>query len=77
MLQQWFERIESLKVTKLDLFWMLGIAQPMPRHFVASDGTEYYGILQSIERGNGSGHSFNVKIANQSGEATFNILTGD
>jgi hypothetical protein len=50
---------------------------PMPQHFVASDGAHYFGILQSIEREDGSGQSFNVRIANQSGNTTFHVKTED
>jgi hypothetical protein len=64
-------------MTKWQLFEALSEYTSMPRRFTASDGTEYVGILQSVEREDGSGHSFNLRIANQSGQATFHIRTID
>ena len=49
----------------------------MPQSFTASDGQRYFGILQSVQREDGSGHSFNITIANQSSTATFHVRTTD
>ena len=59
------------------LYKALAEEYPLPRDFTASNGTRYFGILQSIEREDGSGHSFNLTIANQSGRATFHVRTTD
>ena len=64
-------------MTKWELFKMLGGEHPLPRHFTDASGNRYFGILQSIEREDGSGHSFNVRIANQSGETTIHLKTCD
>jgi hypothetical protein len=64
-------------MTKWFLSKVLFGEEPMPQSFTASDGTRYFGILQSIEREDGSGRSFNVTIANQSGKATFHLRTTD
>lgn len=64
-------------MTKWQLFKALGGEHPLPRHFTAVDGAQYFGILQAVEREDGSGHCFNVRIANQSGMATFHVQTED
>jgi hypothetical protein len=64
-------------MTKWQLFKALDKEHSLPRHFIANDGTLYFGILQSIEREDGSGHSFNLRIGTQNGQATFHIRTED
>jgi hypothetical protein len=54
---------------------MLGMRDLQPTRFADSNGVEYFGILQSIQREDGSGGSFNVTIANQSGYKTFHMRT--
>ena len=64
-------------MTKWELFKMLGGEHPLPRHFTDASGNLHFGILQSIEREDRSGQSFNVRIANQSGETTIHLNTCD
>ena len=64
-------------MTKWQLYNLLSQTEPLPGYFVASDGNQYLGILQSVQREDGSGSSFNLTIANQSGTATFHIRTVD
>ena len=64
-------------MTKWELFKMLGGEHPLPRHFTDNNGQTYYGTLQAMEREDGSGHSFNVRIANQSGQTTIHLRTND
>jgi hypothetical protein len=64
-------------MTKWQLFNLLSQVCPMPGYFVASDGKQYLGILQSVQREDGSGSSFNITIANQSGTITIHIRTTD
>lgn len=62
-------------MTKWRLAQLLFDPCGLPLDFIASNGTHYYGILQSIERADGS--SFNLTVANQSGKATFHMWTTD
>jgi hypothetical protein len=62
-------------MTKAQLFAMLGMRDLQPTRFADSNGVEYFGILQSVQREDGSGGSFNVTIANQSGYKTFHLRT--
>lgn len=64
-------------MTKWELFKALAGEHPLPRHFTDASGNRHFGILQSIEREDGSGHSFNVRIANQSGQTTIHLRTND
>jgi len=69
-------------MTKWELFKTLGAEHPLPRLFTDADGGHHYGYLQSIEREDGSGHSFNVTI-NPDGDdrglspKTFHVRTSD
>jgi hypothetical protein len=64
-------------MTKWELYNLLGAEHTMPHPFTASDGARYVGILQAVEREDGSGRSFNLRIANQSGEITVHLRTID
>jgi hypothetical protein len=64
-------------MTKWQLFKALAGEYSSPRLFIDSNGIRHFGILQSIEREDGSGHSFNVRIADQSRQTTIHIRTID
>lgn len=69
-------------MTKWELFKALGAEYPLPRHFTDASGGRHCGYLQSVERENGSGHSFNVTInpdGNDRGLSpkTFYVRTSD
>jgi hypothetical protein len=64
-------------MSKWQLFSLLADADARPRHFTATTGVQYFGLLQSVARESGSGSSFNVTVANQSGSITFHLRTID
>jgi len=66
-------------LTKWELFSLLAATSDnaRPRHFGASNGQVYFGFLLGASREDGTGSSFNVRIANQSGEREFHIRTVD
>ena len=64
-------------MTKWELFKALAGEHALPRHFTTPDGCKVFGALQAIEREDGSGKSFNCRIANQSGKITINVRTVD
>jgi hypothetical protein len=64
-------------MTKWELFQALAAEHPMPSRLTDASGRQYVGILRSIEREDGSGRSFNVRIATQSGNTTLHIRTTD
>jgi hypothetical protein len=45
--------------------------------FTASNGKRYHGILQSIQREDGSGESFNLTVNSGGREFTFHVRTVD
>jgi len=66
-------------MTKWELFKALAAEHPLPRHYIDGAGAEHYGTLESIERKDGSGHSFNVRILldREGKPETFHIRTTD
>jgi hypothetical protein len=69
-------------MTKWELFKALGAEHPLPRHFTDASGSRHYGYLRSIEREDGSGHSFNVTINPEEidrgfSPKTFHVRTSD
>ena len=68
---------ERKQHTKRELDNALWGEHPLPRHYYDSQGQQYFGILQSVQREDGSGHSFNVTIAGHGGTVTFHLRTID
>ncbi len=64
-------------ISKWQLFSLLADADARPRAFYDNNGIRYFGLLLSVARESGSGSSFNVTVANQSGNATFHLNTID
>ncbi len=63
---------------KWDLFRFLGGEYPLPVRFLDARGQEHIGLVQSVEREDGSGHSFNVRIGTENGNnETFHFRTTD
>lgn len=65
-------------MSKWQLFNLLAERMPeQPHSFYGSDGLVYRGWLQSIQREDGSGSSFNVTVADREGTYTFHLRTKD
>ncbi len=64
-------------MSKWQLFSLLATADTLAGHFKASNGNVYFGLLQSVQREDGTGSSFNITVANQSGSVTFHVRTTD
>jgi hypothetical protein len=64
-------------MSKWQLFNLLTDANAQPHEFYDHSKVRYFGLLLSVARESGSGSSFNVTIANQSGNATFHLYTID
>ena len=64
-------------MTKWELFKTLSEEHCLPRAFCDANGFRHFGVLQSIEREDGSGHSFNVRIETEKGKETFHVRTRD
>lgn len=65
------------QLTKYQLTQLLFTKSPDPIHFHDSQGQQYFGLLQSVQREDGTGSSFNVTIAGHGGTATFHLRTID
>ena len=63
--------------TKWDLFRYLGGEYALPVTLFDGCGDAHVGTLESVEREDGSGHSFNVRIRNDRGQETFHFRTQD
>jgi len=66
-------------MTKWELFKGLAAEHPLPRHFTDANGFRHYGTVAAVEREDGSGHSFNVRINPDKGDkpVTFHLRTAD
>jgi hypothetical protein len=67
---------ERKQHTKFELAKAMFDHRAMPRHWYDSNGQQYFGLLQSVQREDGTGSSFNVTIAGQ-GTTTFHLRTID
>jgi len=67
---------ERKQHTKFELDKALYGKDVMPQHWYDSKGQKYFGLLQSVQREDGTGSSFNVTIVGQ-GTATFHLRTID
>jgi hypothetical protein len=65
------------QLTKFELALLLFTKAPNPIHLYDSKGQQYFGLVQSVQREDGTGSSFNVTIAGHGGTATFHVRTID
>ena len=63
--------------TKWDLFRYLAGEYPLPVGLSDGAGVVHVGTLEAVEREDGSGRSFNVRIRNENGHETFHLRTQD
>lgn len=64
-------------MTKFELFQALAAPRNTAREYTASDSKHYIGILESVEREDGSGRSFNVRLITPAGYKTIHVRTPD
>ncbi len=64
-------------LTKWELFSLLAESDAPARHVTDSNGNVIFGLLLGVSREDDSGSSFNVTVANQSGNTTFHVRTID
>lgn len=64
-------------MTKYQLFQALATRGTELSECTASNGRVYRGILQTVEREDGSGHSFNVTLDTCNGKTTIHVRTSD
>lgn len=67
----------TLQPTKYQLTMLLFTKLPHPLHFTDSRGGKHFGRLQTIQREDGSGSSFNLTVSNEHGSDTFHVRTVD
>jgi hypothetical protein len=66
------------QLTKFELASLLFESRDrMPRHLYDSNGQQYFGTIETVQREDNSGSSFNVTIQGQRGTTTIFLRTID